>query len=113
MGRRASEIAPWHAAMAADIYVLAKALNFEPNVHQKRLFNAAMRAKYGQASPFIAVRSGQGTGKTAGSCVLALWLLLRRYAAMGVLSAPTMKQCTDVWLTEMRRILAKADPIRI
>ena len=97
--------------MAADIYVLAKALNFEPNVHQKRLFNAAMRAKYGQASPFIAVKSGQGTGKTAGSCVLALWLLLRRYAAMGVLSAPTMKQCTDVWLTEMRRILAKADPI--
>ena len=70
MGRRASEIAPWHAAMAADIYVLAKALNFEPNVHQKRLFNAAMRAKYGQASPFIAVKSGQGTGKTAGSCVL-------------------------------------------
>ena len=56
-----------------------------------------------------AVKSGQGTGKTAGSCVLALWLLLRRYAAMGVLSAPTMKQCTDVWLTEMRRILAKAD----
>lgn len=96
--------------MADDIYTFCKALNFEPNHHQISLFNAVMRATYGKGPLKIAVKSGQGTGKTTGTTIVAAWRLIRNVNSMTVLTAPTARQCREIWLAEFRRVLKAADP---
>jgi phage terminase large subunit len=58
----------------------------------------------------IAIKSGQGTGKTAGTGVPALWRLIRHPRAQVVVTAPSMKQCRQ-WLDETRRTVDKAHPL--
>lgn len=81
--------------------------------HQKDLFDLVQVESY---LPFhkrkkrVAVKSGQGTGKTAGVSVVALWRLMRHPRAQVVVTAPSMKQCRQ-WLDECRRIVDGADPL--
>lgn len=69
-----------------------------------------MSARLGKNIPRIAVKSGQGPGKTTATGVAALWLTIEAPWSKVVLTAPTMKQCRDVWLAEVNRILRSADP---
>lgn len=81
--------------------------------HQKALFDLVQVESY---LPFerrkkrIAVKSGQGTGKSAGVGVPALWRLMRHPRAQVVVTAPSMKQCRQ-WLDECRRTVDGADPL--
>lgn len=113
MGRHQREFQPFLRAIRDDIFVFCRALRFVPSWQQRELFQAVMdelrRPRDARKGRF-AVKSGQGPGKTAASIVIALWLLIQRKDTLGVLSAPSLRQCKDVWITEAERIIEKADP---
>lgn len=87
-----------------DIFKFAQAMNFSPTHQQEQLFGCVQRG-----DPQIAVKSGQGPGKTAATVIVALWRSLQAENAQTILTAPTMRQCRDVWLAEARRIMPRAD----
>lgn len=111
MSLLSSRFQPFCRAIRQNIYTLCTLLNYKPTGQQKELLNAVMKAVYGKDSPKIAVKSGQGTGKSRCTCVVALWLAFQQEDTMLVLTAPTMHQCRDVWLAEMDRLLQGAHPI--
>ena len=84
-------------------YFVRKVLRLEPTWQQQELLDAVMAGK-----KKIAVKSGQGPGKTTISGAIGLWLAWRKRGAMGVVTAPTMRQCREVWLAECRRLLQRA-----
>ena len=61
------------------------------------------------ASRQIADKSGQGPGKTHASTFIALWSAMRSIGK-SVVTAPTMRQCQDVWLSEAKKVLYRAHP---
>jgi len=102
----ATSLETFYKVIRGDIYKFCDALNFEPSWQQKQLFDAVQAGH-----KRIAVKSGQGPGKTAAVAVVALWRLLRAVDARGIVTAPTMHQAKDVWLAEARLRLDRAEPI--
>lgn len=90
----------------ADIFAFCKWLGFKPTPQQRELLELAQRGELR-----IACKSGQGPGKTTVSVIIGLWWCLRHKNARTVITAPSMKQCKDVWLTEARRRMDKAHPL--
>jgi phage terminase large subunit len=80
-------------------------MGFNPTFQQAQLLQAIQDGKRR-----IAVRSGQGPGKTTASAVVGGWLMLRDPYCRVVVTAPTMKQCKDVWLAEFRNRLREGNP---
>lgn len=81
--------------------------------HQKDLFDLVQIESYlptHRRKKRIVITSGQGTGKSAGTSVPALWRLIRHRRAQVVVTAPSMKQCRN-WLDECRRTLDGAHPL--
>lgn len=68
-----------------------------------------MDAIHGRAPGKIAVKSGQGPGKSTASGIVGLFRLLTPFSKL-VVTAPTMRQCKDVWLAECKQTLRRADP---
>jgi phage terminase large subunit len=95
--------------LAADIYKFCEACKFKPTHQQRQLLDAVMDAVHGRGPAKIAVKSGQGPGKSTASGVVGLWRLLTPYSKL-VVTAPTMRQCKDVWLAEAKATLRRADP---
>lgn len=93
-----------------SIYAFCRALNFKPSWQQQELLNAVQRAADGTGSNWLACRSGQGPGKTKTSTIAGLWWAWRWIDGMTVVTAPTMRQCRDVWLVEARKTVEAADP---
>lgn len=104
MGRFSRQFGDVYQHIRADIFKLCTYINFTPTAQQARLLWAVMMAHTGRAPLRIAVKSGQGPGKTTISCIIALWRSLQAENAMTILTAPTMRQCRDVWLAEFRRL---------
>lgn len=112
--------ADWYARVSADPIVFAKEAMRCDGVHnekltkqQRTLLNAAKREAYlpvEERLKRIAVKSGQGTGKTTCECILALWRAFWAVDALVVVTAPTMQQVKDAWIAEMRRLLMNAHP---
>lgn len=81
--------------------------------HQKELFDLVQLESY---LPFhkrkkrIAIKSGQGTGKTTAIGAVALWRLIRHHRALVQMTAPSMAQCKK-WLTECRKTVDHAHPL--
>jgi hypothetical protein len=106
------------AAMYADIrksiFNLCKFHNFEPTWQQGDVLE---RVQWESRQPFhkrkkrIAVKSGQGPGKSTVSTYIAEWRTFQAVDAMTIVTAPTMTQLQDVFLGELRRQLKNADPI--
>lgn len=105
----------YYARLRANIFDFAYAMGMKgdsaPTDQQTALMAAVQSAAYGQSSNFIACKSGQGPGKTAVSTIIGAWWSFRNPGGMVVLTAPTQRQCREVWLTELRRWLEKADPV--
>lgn len=72
-----------------------------------------MQAMNGQKPRQIAIKSGKGAGKTALLCVIDYWRVWRAKNAFGIHTAPIQRQCVTIFLAEMGRILANANPILI
>lgn len=106
MGRFAKAFEPFYEETSNDIYAFCRALNFRPSWQQKLLIDAVAAGHIR-----IACKSGQGPGKTTVSAVIGLWRTWRRFGALTIITAPTMRQCRDVWLVEARRRLKNAHPI--
>jgi len=97
-----------------EIFVLCKYLNFRPTKQQGhilRLVQLERDMPIPQRKRRIAVKSGQGPGKTAVSNIIALWRVLQFVDSMCILTAPTMRQARKVWLAEFRRMMRRAHPI--
>lgn len=89
--------------LVEDIFKFCKVLRFEPTWQQRLLLAAVQRGE-----PRITCRSGQGPGKTAASVIVGLWRAIRAVDSLTVVTAPTMRQCTEVWLSEATQILSRA-----
>lgn len=89
-----------------NIYAFADAVRFKPTFQQRQLLDAVQRGE-----PAIACRSGQGPGKTTATVVVGLWRTIRKYMAKTLVTAPTMRQCKDIWLAEARLRMQHADPL--
>lgn len=86
-------------------------MNFEPTWQQRQALDAVQAAKLGRGPRRIAIKSGQGPGKTTASVIAALFCTWMYLDAMTIITAPTMRQCKEVWLAECNRLLEKADPL--
>ena len=96
-----------------DIFKLAKIMRFEPTEQQAQLLLAVQRNTFAPAEKKkkgVMVASGQGTGKTAASVVCLSWRVIQEIDEQGILSAPTMRQVRDVWMTEATRRIRASDP---
>lgn len=114
MGRFGRQFEPIYERWRRDIRVFAReAMNFDFTWQQEELFNAVQIESY---LPFekrlkrIAVRSGKGPGKTAASCIVALWRCIRYPDALCVVTSPSMRQCKQ-WVDECQRLVKDAHPI--
>lgn len=105
MSRFARQFGPVYEAIRRDIFKFCALMNFRPTWQQAEVL-ALVQAGHKR----IAVKSGQGPGKTTCSVIVGLWRTLRHVDALTVVTAPTMRQAKGVWLSECRRLMEKADP---
>jgi len=110
----------------SDIWKLCLALHFEPSWQQWDLLQAVQIATHGFPSRsrpsishratanlglrYLAAKSGQGIGKTSASVVAAIFRQMQAPNALTMVTAPTMDQCREVWLSEARSLLRNAEP---
>ena len=99
----------WYNAVRDDIFKFAESLNIEPSPQQNGLLLAVQRGTNDQGPRRIAVKSGQGPGKTRAAAICALWRLLQDENSGGVISAPTMRQLKDAFLVECSLLIEGAD----
>lgn len=88
-------------------------LNFAPTWQQEELFAIAQDESIMPVSlrkKRIAVRSGQGPGKTTASAILAMWRLMRYVDSLVIVTSPSMRQCKQ-WIDECARLLKDAHPL--
>lgn len=78
-----------------DIYAYCDVLEFTPNWQQRELLDA-----YQDKEPRIACRAGKGPGKTKATAVVLTHWSLSHALSMLVVTAPTFRQCQEVWLAE-------------
>lgn len=69
------------------------------------------RATANLGKRWLACKSGQGPGKTTASTIAGTFRTIQVVGALTMVTAPTMAQCRDVWLTELRRVLEKSNPL--
>lgn len=89
-----------------DIFALCRYLRFRPTPQQRQ---ALQLAQDGELR--MAIKSGQGPGKTTVSVIIGIWWTLRYMDCQTIVTAPSMKQCKEAWLSEARRRLQKAHPL--
>jgi hypothetical protein len=99
-----------------DIFAFCKLLNFKPSEEQREVLECIQKETLlPEDDPYIlnriAIKSGQGAGKTALSCLAAAWLTLRSKNAITYVTSPAMHHGRQVWLAEFRRIMRKAHPL--
>lgn len=107
MGRFHREFKKFYSRISSDIFEFCKVFNFVPSWQQAKLFEA-IQPRAGNRR--VACKSGQGPGKTTASVMIGLWRAIRHKNALVIVTAPTMRQCKDVWLVEARRRLENAHP---
>lgn len=106
MGRGLRQFETVYKRLSEDIFYFADLMSFHPTWQQAEILQAVQ-----DGYPRIAVKSGQGPGKTTCSVIIGLWRALRAYRGQTIITAPTMRQCRDVWLKECRVWHAKADSL--
>lgn len=121
MSRAGQEFQRWYERIRVDPLVFAREAfrcdgdNNPKLTHQQiDLLRAAQRETLlpvDQRKKRIAVKSGQGTGKTTCEVILAFWRAFWAVDALVVVTAPTAQQIKDVWISEARRMLQRAHPI--
>ena len=94
------------------IYRYAEALGFTPNFQQMEAFDAYNEAVMGRGKPKIACRAGKGPGKTACTGIIFTHWSLTHPLSKLVVTAPTFRQCQEVWLAEAKARInsSAADP---
>ena len=106
---------PFYREIRSDIFKFAgRGLNFEPTWQQAdamRIVQNETHLPIEKRKKRLAIKSGQGPGKTTVANILAWWRAFQDVDALTVVTAPSMRQCTDVFMAEGRRLLERADPM--
>jgi len=89
---------------ALDVNFYFKCIGFDPTWQQRQLVDALVA---GDSN--IAVRSGKGPGKTACTAALVPWWALTNLMGQAVITAPTMAQCKNVWLSQAQKWVMDGD----
>lgn len=114
MGKFSKHFEPLYERWRGDIRVFAReALNFEFTWQQQELLDIVQLEAWlpvEKRKKRIAVRSGQGPGKTSVSVVVALWRALRYPDSICIVTAPSMRQCKQ-WIDECARVVKDAHPV--
>jgi len=106
MGRLARQWEKLYREIRDDIFAYCRYLNFQPTKQQAELLELVQ-----EGHMRIACKSGQGPGKTATSVIIGTWRPLRYRDGLTVVTAPTMRQCKEVWLREARERFEHAHPL--
>lgn len=104
MSRFEREFGPVYRAVREDIFKFCTLLNFAPTWQQAEALELVMNRH-----KRIAIKSGQGPGKSAVSVIVALWRTIRFKDALTIVTAPTMRQAKR-WVSECERLLNECDP---
>ena len=91
----ANPLSDFVKSFSKDVYAYCDILKFSPNWQQKELLDA-----YQAGENRIACRAGKGPGKSAATAVALTHWSLTKPKGMLVVTAPTFRQCKDVWLAE-------------
>lgn len=114
MGRFADRFGVVYQRWRDDIETFAReGMQFNPTAQQRKAFRivqAETQLPLRMRKKRLAMRSGQGVGKTTIEVVIALWRCLQGVDALTVVTAPTMVQLRDVWIAESRRLVGAAHP---
>jgi len=114
MGRFSRQFEPLYERWRKDIRVFAReAMKFDYTWQQEELLDIVQLESMlpvEKRLKRIAVRSGQGPGKTAISVIVALWRCIRYEDALCIVTSPSMRQCKQ-WIDECQRLLKDAHPV--
>lgn len=99
---RWSELYP---VIRTDIYEFAYWSGMQPTGQQCMLLDAVQRG-----DQKIAVKSGQGPGKTTITTLVGAWWAIRWTNSTTLLTAPSMHLAQKVWIAEFARTMRKAHP---
>jgi len=111
--RSTNELERLYRHIRKSPFNLCQLLNFTPTWQQHDVLQSVYEQTFlppEYRKRRIAVKSGQGPGKTTVSVIAGVWRAFLGPKALTVVSAPTMRQCKDVWLTEARRLFENAHP---
>lgn len=107
-GRYGKLIAPLLERWRGDILLFAaEGLNCDPTWQQAELLQLVSdesKMPVSERKKRIAVRSGQGPGKTTAASIVALWRVLRYEDSLVVVTAPSMRQCKQ-FIDECARLI--------
>lgn len=96
-----------------DIFKLCKMHNFVPTTQQAEFFQHVQDQTFlppEQRKKGVFGKSGQGPGKTAATTIVANFRTLQGINEQTIVTAPTMRQVKDVWMTEYARTTARSCP---
>ena len=114
MGKMARAAEPLYESWRDSILTFAReGMNFHFTDQQQSLFDLVEMEStmpIHERKKRIAVRSGQGPGKTAASVIVALWRCLQYEDALVIVTSPSMRQCKQ-WVDECNRLTKTAHPI--
>lgn len=94
-----------YPAIREDVYEFSYWCSITPSGQQCLLLDAVQRG-----DERIAVKSGQGPGKTTITTVVGGWWAIRWVNSTTLLTAPSMHLAQKVWIAEFARTMRKAHP---
>lgn len=102
---QAAKFSQIYPAVRADVYEMAYWCGTIPTGQQCLLLDAVQRG-----DERIAVKSGQGPGKTTITTIVGGWWALRWTNSTTLITAPSMQLARSVWLAEFGRTMKRAHP---
>jgi len=100
-----------YRTLRMSLFAFLRAAGWPEPTHQQRpIYEDVNRAVIRNEPYYGAVKSGQGVGKTNLEAGVAAWRSWRCFGAPTYVTAPTMRQCKDVFLKELRLNLERGDP---
>jgi len=96
----------------ADIHYYAREmLKIAPTWQQSELLDLVQFETYAPlelTKKGVAVKSGQGPGKTTAAAIAASWRLIQRPNCFVLVTSPTRRQVEDIFISELQRLIARA-----
>lgn len=103
---RTATFAQLYPAIRDDIYEMAFWCGTTPTGQQCMLLDAIQRG-----DQRVAVKSGQGPGKTTITTIVGAWWAIRWINSTTLLTAPSMNLAQKVWIAEFKRTMGRAHPL--
>lgn len=94
---------PRKVSSTDPVYFFARTLGWKPWHRQIEIARAVQDAIEGRGPRRIAVRSGNGVGKTAIAARVMLWALRTYYDSVVITTAPTTRQVEHILWREARK----------